>query len=193
MITLLIACFICIITFASSEKEKYSKKRDSLLYGTGGVGIAGPLADGLDLDSMVARQRPLSARLGTNGSETLPMHGSAGMEAASEVIRQLEAPIPGTLQDSYAMQLPIRLLLGPDNRLTEVGTGILHSVADNIRHLPYDLYFQVDDAEDLPKAVILTTYLAQSQSIHPGRLGVGVSNAVSPSADTIRLFLARQP
>jgi chemotaxis protein MotB len=192
MITLLIACFICIITFASSEKEKYAKKRDSLLFGTGGVGIAGPTAEAMELDSVVARPRPLAARLGTAGSEVLPMHDSPGMDAASEVIRQLDAPIPGTLQDSYALQLPMRLLLGPDNKLTEVGTGILHSIADNVRRLPYDIYFQVDDPAALTKAVTLSAYLGQQESIPPGRLGIGLRNASNSAADSIWLFFARQ-
>ncbi len=192
MITLLIACFICIITFASSEKEKYSKKRDSLLFGTGGVGIAGPTADAMELDSMIARQRPLAARLGTSGSEVLPLHDNPGMDAAAEVIRQLEVPIPGTLQDSYSMQLPMRLLLGPDNKLTEVGIGILRSIADNVRNLPYDIYFQVDDPASLSKAVTLTAYLGQQESIPPGRLGIGLRNAGTSTADSIWLFFARR-
>src|SRR5581483_5300148 len=192
MITLLIACFICIITFASSEKEKYNKKRDSLLFGAGGVGIAGGMAESMELDSMVARQRPLAARLGTQGSEVLPMHDNPGMDAAAEVIRQLEVPIPGTLQDSYSMQLPMRLLLGPDNKVTEVGTGILRSIADNVRHLPYDLYFQVEDPAALTKAVTLTAYLGQRESIPPGRLGIGLRTAANSSADSIWLFFARQ-
>ncbi len=192
MITLLIACFICIITFASSEKEKYSKKRDSLLFGTGGVGIAGPMAEALELDSVVDRQRPLAARLGTQGSEVLPLHDSPGMDAAAEVIRQLEAPIPGTMQDSYSMQLPMRLLLGPDNKITEVGAGILRSVADNVRHLPYDLYFQVDDAANLGKAVKLTAFLGTQESIPAGRLGIGLRNTGTATEGSVWLFFARQ-
>ncbi len=193
MITLLIACFICIITFASSEKEKYAKKRDSLIYGTGGVGIAGPAPQGMELDSMVQRQRPLASRVGTKGSEVLPMNGSPGMDVATEMARQLDTPLPGTLEDSYAMQLPLRLLLGPDNRLTEVGTGVLRSIADHIRHLPYDVYFQVNDSTALAKAVKLATFLASNESIHPGRLGIGWRSGSNASADSVWLFFSRQP
>jgi len=192
MVTLLIACFICIITFASSEKEKYGRKRDSLLFGTGGIGIAGPPADGQDLDSVVHRERPLSARLGQNGSEVLPLHSSPGLEAAAEAIRQLEGPVLGTLQDSYSLQLSLKLLLGPDNKLTDVGRGILQAIAANVRNLPYDIYFQVADSEALPKAVLFTTFLGTQQGIPPGRMGIGVRPGGSSSPDSVWLFFSRQ-
>src|SRR5262249_21869858 len=69
MITLLMACFIMIITFSTKEKEGYSRKRDSLIGGGGGTGLAGPSGQGRDRDAVVWLMHPLLARLAETGSE----------------------------------------------------------------------------------------------------------------------------
>jgi hypothetical protein len=174
MITLLMALFICIITFASKEPERYSKKQDSLLYGSGGTGIAGLLRQGMEQDSIVWRRRPMRARVGTTGSEMPPRYSESSLESTAEILRQLDQPAIGTLEDNYGMRVPISLLFSPDAKISPTGQQLLSAVARNIRSLPYDIHFQVNNPSDVPKAVMLSKFLWEQQGILPSRIGVGI-------------------
>jgi hypothetical protein len=177
MITLLIALFICIITFASKEPERYSKKLDSLMYGTGGTGIAGLLQRGMEQDSVLWRKRPMRARSGNVGSEMPPLHSDASLESTAEILRRLDGPTPGTLEDSYAMRVPISMLFGSDQRLSPGGRQLFQVIANNIRALPYDIQLQVNNQGDVPKAVVIAKYLWEQLGIAPSRTGVGTRTA----------------
>jgi hypothetical protein len=127
MITLLIACFICIITFASKEKEKYFTNRDSVLYGPGGGGVAGRAAPGGDHDSVIWRQRPMSARFNAPGSETAPMFSDPALEVTAEVFRQLDGPTIGTVGDRYVMRVPLASLFVSGRELSATGKLLLRA------------------------------------------------------------------
>jgi hypothetical protein len=173
MVTLLIACFICIITFSSKESEHYKRKRDSIHYGTGGLGIAGLLEQSLDRDAVVWRDRYLTGRHGKPGSEIPPMYSDPALGSTAAVLRSLEEQELGKLSDSYATRVPLSLFFDAEGRLSQSGRTFLGGLANNLRNLPYDVHIQVEGRENARKAVDLAFYLAQQRSIHPGRLGVG--------------------
>jgi flagellar motor protein MotB len=105
MITLLIAFFIAIITFASQESgnQKYPKMRDSILYGAGGSGVAGSPHQGTDHDAVVWRQFLMAAQ--PAGSKTPPLYTDPSLDKTGpasrathprDLDRQLRhAPVPG--------------------------------------------------------------------------------------------------
>src|SRR5690242_8089265 len=130
MITLLMACFIMIITFSSKEKENFAKKQDSLIGGTGGVGVAGPLKQGADSD--LWRMRPPLARQTQVGSEMPPQYSDPAFQSTGELLRGLEGSALGTLADSYSLRIPLRLLFQKDTELSPSGRQLLHAVARNL-------------------------------------------------------------
>ena len=83
----------------------------------------------------------LSSRVAEDGSEMPSLYADPSPNLAAEVLRSLETPVLGTLADSYVMRVPIGLLFTTTAVLTPAGTLLLHAVAQNIRHLPYDLRF----------------------------------------------------
>jgi len=192
MITLLMAMFICIITFSSREPERYSKKRDSLMYGEGGTGIAGKMSSSLEQDAVVWRKRPVSARAGQHGSEMPPLYSEPALEATAAVLRRLDGPLAGTLADNYALRVPLAVLFGPDGTVSAAGKELLASVARNLRQLPYDIAFQFDDARDLPRGVRLCQHLAEEQGIPPSRLAVGVREGPREWSSSVWITFARR-
>jgi hypothetical protein len=193
MITLLMACFIMIITFSSKESEKFNKKRDSLAGGPGGSGAAGDPKSGLDSDSVVWRLRPPSARVSKNGSEMPALYSDPAMEAtAAEVLKALEGPPIGTMRDSYTIRVPGPLLFLDDKALAPSGVRILGAAAHMVRPLPFDVLIEVEDPEALPKAVLAASYLEHQQGLIPARLGVGC-HAPSAGVDhAVWLVFSRQ-
>jgi hypothetical protein len=193
MITLLMAFFICIITFASKETEKYATKKDSLMGNGGGSGLASAGARGsVELDSAVWRLRLHQARVREKGAEISPMYQDPSMEASAQILRALEDAAPGRLRDNFAVRLPRSLLFDKGERLSSSGVRLLHAIAVNLRDLPYDLQFRVGQDEHMAQATRLCTYLASQESYEPARLAVGARPPARSDVDSIWLVLVRQ-
>lgn len=193
MVTLLMACFIMVITFASKEPEKFSKKRDSVMGGEGGSGSAGEGKQTLDHDTIVWRERPRTARLGEGGSEMPSLHSDPMLETTEDILRRLELPTLGTLADSFTVRLPAALLFRSDGKLSESGLSLTHAIAQKVRQLPYDILVEVDDSQYASRAVTLCQRLMLQEQIYPGRLGVGVRQVAQPWNASVWLTYVRQP
>jgi chemotaxis protein MotB len=193
MITLLMACFIMVITFASREPERFGVKKDSPFAGTGGTGAIGAWNEGRDRDTIVWRESPPLGRLGKGGSEMPPLYADPALRGTADVLRHLEDISGGTLKDSYSLQLPLALLFESKTRLSSSGTQLLHAIAQRVRYLPYDVQFEIDDAQNIPRAVLLAEYMAHEESVHPSRLAAGVRQATQPWHASVWVVLARHP
>jgi len=195
MVTLLITFFICIVTFASREngKQQHPRKRDSLLYGTTGTGLAGPKQLGMNHDSIIWRQLPACALPQRPGSEMAPLYSDPELEATAKALRSLEEPALGTLSDSYAMPTPLGLLFTADGKLSPSGGELLAVVASSLRRLPYDIYVQVDDPKNLPRAVTAAQHLIKHEGLAPFRVGVGVRTTNEPWNPSVWFLYAQRP
>jgi hypothetical protein len=193
MVTLLMACFIMVITFGNKEPDKFSRNRGSLAGGKGGVGPAGADKKAIDKAAVVWRIRSHLSRVAEDGSEMPSLYADPSLEQAAQVLRSLETPLLGTLADSYVMRVPLGLMFDNDGRLTPAGTHLLHAVAQNIRQLPFDMRFLVDDAPAIPLAVSICQQLAQAEGFHPGRLSVGIYAAPEPWNPSVWVEFVRQP
>ncbi|HWG43746.1 MAG TPA: flagellar motor protein MotB [Gemmataceae bacterium] len=193
MVTLLMACFICIITFSSQESEKFAAKKNSLLEGTGGRGIVGEIEKNrLERASVVWRLRMRQAHGSESGAEMAPMYQNPSANTSAQILRALENAIPGRLSDNFTIHLPRSLLFEKADRLSASGVRLLHVLAVNLHDLPYDLQFQVAQSDDIAQAVKLCGYLATREGYEPARLAVGSRPAVVGEDNSIWLVLARQ-
>jgi hypothetical protein len=195
MITLLIAFFICIVTFASREsgKEQHPRKRDSLLYGTPGTGLAGGKQAGSNRESIVWRQLPVAAQPQRPGADVAPLYSDPELDATAAALHLLESPTIGTLAESYSMRVPMGLLFTADGQLTPSGEQLLSAVAGSLRRLPYDILIQVDDARYTPRAVALAQHLARREGIAPFRLGAGVRESPEPWNASVWFLYNQRP
>jgi chemotaxis protein MotB len=176
MITLLIAFFICILTFASKEsgKEKHPKLRDSILYGPGGTGVAGAGHKGSEQDSIVWRQVLVSAHQGPPGSRIPPLYSDPSTDRTTEVLNLLDQSTLGNLSDSFRLRLPLGLFFDDKKNLQPTGRQLLGSLAANLRRLPFDIRIQVDERQYLDRVIAMAQYLTNQQGIEADRIGAGV-------------------
>jgi hypothetical protein len=193
MVTLLMACFIMVITFGNKEQDKFSPQQRSLVGGKGGSGSAGPDKRALDRAAVVWRLRSPLARISEDGSEMPSLYADPSPELAANVLQLLDTTSIGTLADSYRMRIPSGLLFDGEGHLTPAAVQLLHAIARNLRHLPYDINFLVDDARTAPQAVGLCLHMAQHEGFHPGRLGVGVRPSPEPWKPSVWFVFVRQP
>lgn len=155
-------------------------------------GVAGNDPGALEQNAVVWRTMPRRARIGQAGAEMPNQFSDPDPSQTAAVLKQLEEPPLGSLADSYSTRVPMNLLFGSDGRMTESGKSYLHMIAENLRHLPYDIQLQVDDTRNLTKAIQISTYLSQREAIHPGRTGVGVRAPVGALAGSFFLTFVRQ-
>lgn len=193
MVTLLMACFIMVITFGNKEPEKYTRNLGSVAGGEGGTGAAGPSKKAVDRASVVWRVTSPTGRIAEVGSEVPSLYADPTLEVTAEVLNRLNVSAVGTLADSYRMRVPSGLLFDGKGHLSAAAVRLLHVIAQNLNRLPYDIRFMVDDARTAPQAIALCQQLAEHESIHPGRLGVGVQSSPEPWNPSVWIIFVRQP
>jgi hypothetical protein len=195
MITLLMACFIMIITFGSKEQDKYSPQKDSVLEGPGGNGWVGVAQRSMDRESVVWRQRPPLGRTSRQGSEKAPSYSQPADVVGAEVLKNLaNSKKLGNLSDNYDLDIPVDTLFTPQGNLSSSGKQLLHATAANIRDLPYDMFIEASQPSDLPRLIKINQYLAEQEQIFPGRLAIGFRPTSNQQrAPFISLLFLRQP
>jgi hypothetical protein len=191
MITLLIAFFICILTFGSQGQGKNPRKRDSLIYGEPGTGFVGQGHRNYDKDAIVWRQYAFPARLGEDGAENPPLHSQPARDIAAVIVKRLDTPSDKTLADSFSMNLPFDLLLSAEGKLSSSGKEILGVLANNLRNLPYDLFIQMNGSSELVQGVTLARHLAEEGRVFPSRISVGLRPG-SRSDGQVRFVMFRK-
>jgi flagellar motor protein MotB len=195
MITLLMACFIMIITFGSKEQEKYSPKKDSVMDGLGGSGWVGVAMRSMDKESVVWRQRPPLSRISRQGSETPPSYSQAADVLGAEVLKNLAgAKKLGDLSDNYDLDIPVDTLFNSQGQVSDSGKQLLHAIAGNIRDLPYDIFIEASHGSDLPRLIKINQHFAEQEQIFPGRLAIGFKPTRNQQrAPFISFLFLRQP
>jgi chemotaxis protein MotB len=193
MITLLIAFFICILTFASKENGKQSnpKLRDSVIYGPGGTGAIGP--KGANSDSIVWRQVLASANPQMMGSRSAPRYSDPQMTANEQVLDLLDHSTETALDDSFSMRVPLVVIMKDAKTLSPAGHRLLSNIAFALRQFPFDLIVQIEDRETFGTAFHLAKHLTELAGVHPSRAGVSLDETGPRRKDGVRfMFVARQ-
>ncbi len=170
MVTLLMAFFLCVLTFSSLAG----------LHNRGG----------LVRDSVVWRPRLRPAP--DAGAAMEPMYRDPSQDTTEHILQALEGAAGASSSDNFAVRLPLSLLFEKDEQFSSSGMRLLHALADNVRDLPYDLQFQVSDAGDTPRAVQLCHFLLAQEKFEPARLAVGARTPRGDERDCVWLILSRQ-
>lgn len=193
MITLLMALFICIITFSGrSGGAGVPRKRAALLLDGGGSGVAAAGSQNPEASSVVWREVPTQPAARPGGTETPPRYSDPVQNATAQVLQLLETATDGALEDSWMLRLPHSLLFAADGQLSEAGGRLLQAIARNLRPLPYDVQVQTDPAGGLAPGIALAQFLIRREGFHPSRIGVGLQPATDGRQRLVWLTFARR-
>jgi Membrane MotB of proton-channel complex MotA/MotB len=193
MITLLIAFFICILTFSSKENGKQScpKLRDSLIYGPGGTGAIGP--KGANADSIVWRQVLASVNPYSLGSRTAPSHSDPQMASNDQVLDMLDHSTSTVLDDSFSFRVPLVVLMNDARTFSPAGKRLLGNIAFSLRQFPFDVIIQIEDKDVFATAFLLSKHLTELAGCPPSRAGISLLDDGAGRKDSVRfLFVSRQ-
>ncbi|MFK7737109.1 MAG: flagellar motor protein MotB [Pirellulaceae bacterium] len=190
VITLLMTFFILLLTFASTEPEKYDKITVAFSGKAAATGIAGHEHDKLDRDSWSKRIRPRAARVALTGSEMPHIESSASLTPKGEGIESVnEKESEKDVMHSYSFELPLGSLMNENNNLTTLGTKIAYKLAKQLRGLPIHCAIERPEGSLPDASVSFAEYLYEVERARPGQVAVAFNRAVS--ANSIRFVIER--
>ncbi len=194
MITLLMAFFIALITFASkSNTGKEHENRNALMESGSGRDLAGTQRkETIPKNAVVWRLRFRPTSASETGAEFAPLYLDPSADMSTSVLQALLTASSGKLSNCYLLRLPVDLLLGSNGKIKPSGKNMLLAIARNLREMPYDFQFQVPTREQVPEAVELCMFLSTEAGIHPGRLAAGVRQSSERELDYVWLLLTPQ-
>jgi len=173
VITLLMTFFILLLTFSTTEPEKFDKVTTSAFGGSGATGLVGHVHERLDNKSWFERVRPRAGRIATNGSEIPPMTDpiSKANGRGLETVTDEEAKKDVMTTNSFKMQF--NQLVNKNGNVTPRGTSLATLLAKQLRALPFHCSIQFSNQNDIDRAAGFLLNLYEVHGVRPGQVGIG--------------------
>lgn len=189
VITLMMTFFILLLTFATSEPERFEQMQISLFGVSGANGLVGERPDGPEKDSWLMRVRPRSARLTDEGNEMPPVERDTVNEAVADGLSGLEDDEQSQIVDTVAFEVSGRSIGAPGGELYDYGVHYLKVISKIMQNRPYELTIEISSPGQLERAVSCVGYLYHVQLIRPDRLILGRDEFDGLSSENIRFRL----
>jgi len=190
VITLLMTFFILLLTFASSEPEKFEQMQVATFGGSGGGGLAGSKPKGQEKDSMTVRYRPPASRRTARGTEAAPSEITPIGESASKGLEALENPDDLAAAERVSTESLIEGLRDESGKMTSRAVQQLRLIAVQMKSLPLNADLQISNAEDIGFAVGMARYMQDELKVPLGRVSISVGGP-SVSGATMKTTLTR--
>lgn len=190
VITLLMTFFILLLTFSSTEPEKYEKITAVFAGKAGATGIAGHPHKKIDRDSWTKRIRPRAARIALDGSEMPPIDSEPVSKAKGEGVKTVsDEEAQKDVMKTYSFELPLGSVVKPSNKLTSLGTQIASKLAKQLRKLPVHVAIERPEGATSESAIHFAEHLYRVENTRPGQVAVAFDRGVS--ANSIRFVIER--
>ncbi|MFK7765622.1 MAG: flagellar motor protein MotB [Mariniblastus sp.] len=191
VITLLMTFFILLLTFATTEPERFERTVSSTFSAGGATGVAGEKMDGVPKDSWISRVRPPSARISMRGAEMPPITRPASKAAFGEGLRSLnEEEQKQNELTSHSFELQAAELFDFEGNLTPQGTQICSALANQLEALPFQAALQFSDEKQMQDLTGMMEHLFRVEKIRPGQLSMNfVKHGLAK--DRIRVLIKR--
>ena len=183
VITLLMTFFILLLTFSTTEPERFERVSNTFAGNAGATGTAGHKHDKLDKDSWSKRVRPRAARIVLSGSEIPPIINdplSAASGAGLEAVKEEDAK--RDVMRVHSFSAPLADLVNENGKLTRKGTTVASQLAGQLRKLPVHCAIEVSNREMKERITAFADYLYHTENVRPGQVAVGFHDQVNSNA-----------
>lgn len=180
VVTLLMTFFILLLTFSTTEPERFEQIRVSLFSGSGATGMAGTKPKGLEKDSFLSRVRPSSARLVMRGMEMPPIHRKLSIMAPEGELAGLEDDKYQDLADRYSVELNLYEMISSKGKLYSLGKEQAKMLAIQLLQLPMHIAFEVSTEAGVQRATSFANHIFTEYGVKPGQMGVRISEDIKP-------------
>lgn len=192
VITLLMTFFILLLTFASTEPERFEKSVVSLSNNGSATGTAGDTIKGLDNDSFVSRLRVPASRIAIRGAEMPPITRAPADRTWGEGLRSLnEDEAKQNELTSHAFDVPIVIVFDSDNRLTRDGISICSQLSTQLQDLPFRASLQFEEKTHAEKIAAMLEHLFHTEMTRPGQLAMTLTRNTNIQRGYFRINIER--
>jgi flagellar motor protein MotB len=179
VITLLMTFFILLMTFSTTEPDRFERIQQSVFAGGNGSGTAGEKVTGPEYESFIQRVRPRAARMAMAGSEMPPYQNEPSRKSVGEGIKSLtDDEAQQDVMTTNEFEIEIESIVDPQNRLSTKGTHIAALLAGQLNQLPVHLSVQCSQPGHFERATAFVSYLYQTEKIRPGQVGVSFVDGI---------------
>lgn len=179
VITLLMTFFILLLTFATTEPERFEKVTVSVFGAAGATGVAGHKHDKLDRNSWSQRVRPRAARIAMHGSEMPPIQKEISTKAIGRGLESTtDEENKKDVMRTYAFELPIEKLVNANLNLTQKGVQVASKLASQLRSLSIHCTFEFSDRSTDERICAFAHHLYHAQGARPGQVATSLVDDV---------------
>jgi chemotaxis protein MotB len=190
VITLLMTFFILLLTFSTTEPERFEKVRATTFAAGGATGLIGKRIEGPDDDSWVNRIRPPAARIAMRGAEMPPIMREPLAKSFGRGLKSLDPQDDRHNEmTSHYFEIELNRLFNSQGELTSQGKYICQALAAQLRDLPFQASFQFSDANQSDRIVQLLVYMFQEEQTRPGQVAMSLVKAAKLPANKLRILI----
>lgn len=180
VITLLMTFFILLLTFATTEPERFEKVTVSVFGSSGASGVAGHEHDQLDRNSWSERIRPRAARIAMQGSEMPPIVKDSPSAAVGEGLESVsENAAEKDVMKTFQFELPIERLVDQNLTVTQKGLQVASKLSEQLRSLSIHCALEVSDRQLSDRVCAFAHHLYHVERARPGQIGTGFVDDVN--------------
>ena len=192
VITLLMTFFILLLTFATTEPERFEKSISSLSSSGSATGTAGEKLKDLENDSFINRLRVPAARIAMRGAEIPPVTREPAKQTWGEGLRSLDDEEAKQNElTSHSFDIPIATIFDSQDRLTPKGAAICSQLSNQLLDLPFRASIQFEDRKVASKVAAMMEYLFHVEMTRPGQLGMSLNRDTKIKPNYIRIAIER--
>ncbi|OYP32297.1 flagellar motor protein MotB [Rhodopirellula sp. MGV] len=180
VITLLMTFFILLLTFATTEPERFEKVTVSVFGAAGATGVAGHKHEQLDKDSFTTRIRPRVARLAVQGAEMPPIEKEVAKAAVGKGLEgPTEAEAKRDVMKTFAFELPIKRMVEDNMTVNRQGAQAAAKLAEQLRSLSIHCVLEFGERDLEDRVCAFADYLYHVEKARPGQIGTAISENVT--------------
>ena len=179
VITLLMTFFILLLTFSTTEPDRFERIQTTIFAGGKGSGVVGPDVDGPENESFIQRVRPRAARMAMAGSEMPPYMKEISSKSVGEGLRSLtdEESKQDTMTTNQ-FSVPASQLLDNEGQILPYGAELAAMLSNALSRVPVHLVVQCSNESTYSKMIAYVNYLYEAEKIRYGHIAVGHSDRV---------------
>ena len=191
VITLMMTFFILLLTFSTSDPERFEQMKVSVFGASGSTGLVGKLPEGLEKDSWSVRIRPRQGRLTDRGSETPPVTKDAPLQSVGKGLAGLSKEDQRNLEEVIKVTMQGKMLGSEDGKLYEFGEHNLMILANIIREHAYAVTFEFDDDSQMPRVLSCIQFLYGMDGVDADQVSICQDRFKHLPDEDIRLVLRK--
>ncbi|MEL7497712.1 MAG: flagellar motor protein MotB [Planctomycetota bacterium] len=192
VITLLMTFFILLLTFATTEPERFEKSISTMFSGGSATGVSGDKMKSIDRDSFVNRLRVPAARIAIRGAEMPPITHEPARETWGKGLRSLdEEEVKHNELTSHRFDLPISLMFNQKHELTAKGKMICSMLSSQLNNLPFRASISYSDLSKIEKVASLMEHLFHTEMVRPGQVSMSFTDTTVVRKSYLRITIER--